>query len=255
MSNLITTQWYGEFAYELIQCIPYAYWAYKNNLLEKTESYKDTKCLYYFSPNHLEVEDICLREGNNRNFPVNNTFVMSDMSQWIPPPYKEQYKNNVFIYDKPIMIINNKYNSEWRGPPLNYINVASLKKIIEYLSDKYQIIYFRVKKDMLEQTTVWCDLNEERFIRSNFPNVLFLHDLAKKYNYSINETQLMIYSNASGFITTAGGNETLCSYFGGNVVVYMKYGEHLPWHKHFANANHFHADNYDDFVSLVKNTF
>ncbi len=49
------TSYDGEFGYELIGVVPYAYYLHLQHLLVKTESCKDTKALYYFSPQHLET--------------------------------------------------------------------------------------------------------------------------------------------------------------------------------------------------------
>jgi hypothetical protein len=255
MDNKINIKWYGEFAYELTQCLPFAYWAHTKGILGNTQSYKDTACLYYFSSNHEEIAPIPEREGNCNDFPVKNIMDVSDKSMWIPPPYKEKYKNDEFVYEKPIVVINNKYNSEWNGPPLNFLSLPILKKIIEYLQEKYQVVYFRSQKDILEQTTHNYDLHDEKFIKSNFPNVLFIYDLLKEYKYTLNELQLMIYSNAAGFISTAGGNSTFCSYFGGTNLIYHKEGVPVSWYKDFSDANVILIDDYEKLLSLTKETF
>ena len=44
----IETAYDGEFGYELISVLPFAYWLYKNNKLSKTIGATDTKLFYYF---------------------------------------------------------------------------------------------------------------------------------------------------------------------------------------------------------------
>ena len=48
------TQYFGEFAFELLAVIPYAYWLFEQGRLEFTVSTADTRALYYFSPHHIE---------------------------------------------------------------------------------------------------------------------------------------------------------------------------------------------------------
>ena len=48
------TQYLGEFAFELLAVIPYAYWLHTQGRLDLTVSTADTRCLYYFSKHHEE---------------------------------------------------------------------------------------------------------------------------------------------------------------------------------------------------------
>ena len=76
-----------EFGYELISCIPYAYYLHQNNLLKKTISGADTQCLYFFSEvSHqlnpfwvgFVIEYDCFVDNISR--PVHN------VTHWIPLP-------------------------------------------------------------------------------------------------------------------------------------------------------------------------
>ena len=48
------TKYFGEFGFELLAVVPYAYWLYRQGRLERTIGGVDTRCLYYFSENHEE---------------------------------------------------------------------------------------------------------------------------------------------------------------------------------------------------------
>ena len=104
-------RFYGEFQQELLYAIPYAYWHYKNGTLKKTISSKDTKELYYFSPEHDEVYVKRKWRGNFSleipHAPHNHRLCMM---RWAKVPYKEIYSNSLFIFDKPILIIANQYH-------------------------------------------------------------------------------------------------------------------------------------------------
>src|SRR5210317_2226088 len=96
----------GEFGYELILSVPYAYYLHINNQLSSTRSVKDTRCFYYFSKNH--IEDSNIRNPHYRHVQGSSFYELHtaspDFSKWVAPPYKEIYENNIFVYDKPILM-------------------------------------------------------------------------------------------------------------------------------------------------------
>ena len=53
-----STRYFGEFAFELLGVIPYAYWLHRNGRLKLTQACADTRCLYYFSPQHEEFATV-----------------------------------------------------------------------------------------------------------------------------------------------------------------------------------------------------
>ena len=53
--------------------------------------------------------------------------------------YKKHYANSIFLYNKPILVIANKYNIEWGEPPINFLSIEMLDAVIEKLKHKYQI--------------------------------------------------------------------------------------------------------------------
>ena len=65
--------------------------------------------------------------------------------------------------DKPLLVISNKFQTEWGQNPVNYINLSSLSKIFELCKDKFQIVYNRpsstdITNDASPQR-VWSDWN------------------------------------------------------------------------------------------------
>ena len=105
----------AEFSVEFILAAPYAYWLHKNGLLNETISVKDSKSMYFFSENH--TEKYAHREIDNgaaglnklpNNWLHHNPAVSNgkagilDFAQWEFPPYKEHFKNDTFVWDKPL---------------------------------------------------------------------------------------------------------------------------------------------------------
>jgi hypothetical protein len=138
----------GEFAPELEFVLPFAYWHYKNGTLRSTRSAKYTKELYFFSPDHKEDFETRTNEGNY-NFEVPRILYSQDydMQKWLPVPLKEHYQNDIFVYDKPILIIANRYNMEWDGPPISFYDIPALEFIISNLKESYTIIYNRPRPE------------------------------------------------------------------------------------------------------------
>jgi len=259
------TEYYGEFGYELISVIPYAFWLYLNNKLCITKSVKDSKAFYYFSPRHKEV-------GVNRTysstslseFPITNIHVFSlDTSKWVPPPYKEIYQNDQFVWSKPLCVINNKYMLEWGEAPVNFISLEALKKTIDLLKNKYQIIYNRpIKGQIVRDHMEFLDFGDYDMIKQFYPEVITMAQLYKNNsNLSFNTLSLMVFSNCNNFISVQGGNSVLASYFGGINIIYAKKGKELEvksyenWYKEFSGCEIVHVNNDAELIAEIKKRY
>lgn len=253
-----------EFGYELQLVIPYAYYLNEHNLLIKTTSCFKTKELYYFSNNHEEkynkrtndLPDVPNETPHNKELNYDN---------YTPPPYKSIYKNNYFVYYNPLLIVHNKFNEEWEGPPVNFINKETLSEIFNYCNDKYRVIYIRPQSNnIVTDNSDIYHLNESDILESY--NVIDGNKLYQQvkdvYNINnFNHFQLLIHSNCNNFISVQGGNSVLASYFGGTNIIYAKKGRELDCdaynghYKKYSNCNILHSDNYDDFIKLIKTNF
>jgi len=253
-----------EFGYELQLVLPYAYYLYENNLLNKTTGCLMTKELYYFSKNHEEKYKN--RTCNVPNVPNKTPHVKEfHYDKYTPPPYKCIYKNNFFVYSKPLLIIHNKFNLEWGKPPINFIDKETLNKIFDFCSSKYTIIYLRPQsKNIIMDNSELYDLNETDLLK--LYNIIdgnkLYEETKEKYNINnFNHFQLLIHSNCNNFISVQGGNCVLASYFGGINIIYAKQGSELlcgAYNGHYnkySNCNILHSNNYTEFIDLIKSTF
>lgn len=220
----------GEFQQELTFVLPFAYWHHLNGTLEKTISCRDTKEIYFFSKIHEERFSKRDWEHNVADFEIPNMTHTNSFSykKWAKVPLKQHYKNNVFVYEKPILIIANKYNVEWKASPINFFDIPLLSKIFDSYKDKYQIIYNRpTSTNIVSDNSEILDLNEFQWIREKYPDVLLLNDLYEKHKTIVNNfnhMQLMVYANCSQFISVHGGTAALASYFGGTNIILSKSG-------------------------------
>jgi len=222
----------GEFGQELLFLLPFAYWHYKNGTLRSTRSAKYTKELYFFSPDHEEVFDTRTVEGNY-NFEIPRILYSHDykITKWLAVPLKEQYKNDIYVYDKPLLIIANRFNMEWDGPPVSFYDIPALEFIIRNLVKDYTIVYNRPRaENITPDNSASYNLHEYDWLRRVYPEVLLMEDLFKENKgdaRNFNHLQLMVYANADRFVSVHGGTATLASYFGGiNLIISKKGPEH-----------------------------
>jgi hypothetical protein len=218
----------GEFQTEICYVLPFAYWHHLNGTLKKTISCKDTKEFYFFSENHEEKYNFRNARFAYDNFDTPNTThsISKSYSKWAAVPLKDHYKNNLFKFEKPILVIANKYNMEWDNPPLNYIDIPALDKIINSYKHKYQIVYNRPQPNQIvEDNSDILDLGEHKWLHINHPDVIMMGDLYNKHSHevnSFNHLQLMLYANCENFISVHGGTATLASYFGGTNIIFSR---------------------------------
>lgn len=283
----ITVKTNPEFSIELVLAVPYAYWLHKHNLLEKTISTLDSKPLYYFSENHEEINiprsidnDSSLK-GLPNNWLHHNPAVSNgrpgilDFSQWEMPPFKEYYKNNDFIFEKPLIIVSNKYIAEWGDKPVNYIDIQTLYNIFDYLGDKYTIIYKRpISTDYVPDQNELSPVGDIQAILdtgetiTDFElcrrmDVIIFNDLMKQFNWSYNEFQFKLFANCENYISVQGGNSVLCSLFGKNNINYIVQGKELrpgyfdkdTWYYRMNQCNTVPVSTYNDLLDLVKRTY
>ncbi len=251
-----------EFGYELISALPYAYSLYEKGLLKETESGADTSCLYYFSPKHKENKN---KRGwhnmrNAANLPNISIHKPSlDFKNFSPPPLKEQYKNDRFIFDKPIVCICNRINVEWGREVINYFDIPTLEKLFTDLKEKYHIVYFNIEGRPEHYDGVKpVNIGDYELCKKHC--ITNIHELLKENkDLSFNELQLMVMANAEYFITMNGGYSILCSYFGGTNVIYSKECKELKptvnsfyrWYHKFGGSRIIHVDNYAELHKQV----
>lgn len=253
----------GEFGTELQFALPFAYWHCKNGTLKSTSSFKFTKELYFFSTDHSETFETRSNEGNY-NFEMPRILYSHDynMSKWAPVPLKDIYANETYKFDKPILIIANRYNMEWDGPPISFYDIDTLEFIIEKLKDKYTIIYNRPRPEniTMDGSDVY-DMDEYAWLDANYPQVIIMENLFKENKAkanNFNHLQLLVYANASKFISIHGGTATLASYFGGTNLILSKQGpEHYfncyqKLYPQFSNAKIVHAKSNEEVKTFVK---
>lgn len=216
---------YDEFGFILWYHVPVAYYHHLNGKLNSTNSKIGTKAVFYFSDNHNENElhnEIPFPSGRECYNGLAPNFTKEF---WTPPPYKEFFKNKEFIFNKPILTIHNKNNTEWSGSGIfNYFPPKVLDQLFKEFKETHQIVYIRPPSDGnkykyqkdVKQDIV--DIGDEILLEMH-PEVIWIGDLLKESDKTYNEIQFMLLANSDKHITPSG-DAVIPSYFGGDVLIY-----------------------------------
>jgi hypothetical protein len=258
MYNITT---YKEFGFILMYYLPKTYALFEKGLLKSTNSRLGTKSLFYFSPNHIEIN-----KHDDNGFPqqlecysYNAPSFTLDM--WTPPNLKQHYKNTDIIFNKPILTINNKNTIEWQKGIFNYFDSITLRNIIENFKDSHQIIYIRpfynnsnITKDTLQNIVDIGDYN----VLSEYKDVITIEDLYENGKYeSYNELQFKILANSECHIAPAG-DSIIPAYFGGDLLMYNHPNCNSTnrgiwrtdsWLKLLSNVNVYGFNNHNDLLN------
>ena len=268
---MVDVEYIGEFGVELSTAIPYCYYLHSKGCLGKTKSVKGTHELYYFSPKH-KIKDTSRRPNDrvpdeclSKNHKKKKTWRHGERnySSWIPPPYKEHFQNDVFVYDKPLLIIYNKFSNEWGPRQHNYIDLITLEKLIEHFRYDYKIIYIRPignEKDFVndsQKIPKFKDMNVMSRLQ-----ITTIQDLANEHkDLNFNQLQMKILANCERFISVQGGGSVLASYFKGINIIFHKVGHELEngaytgYFPKLSGASIIVVSNYNELIQKAKESF
>lgn len=266
------TQYFGEFAFELLAVIPYAYWLHRNGRLDFTVSTRDTRALYYFSANH-EERSVPRRYVPITEYPVGvpgtwrydrHAFPASlDGARWIPPPYREIYGPKRLSFAKETCVVCNKASDESylrRGLNINAMSTELVLELVGSLRDRYQVVYVRPRRaDIVNDHQGIRELGDIEAVARAYPDVLTIQDLhADHPELSFNELQLRLFAGCERFVSVLGGSSYLASYFGGTNVVYARRGWEVAggvyerWFDRFSGARVLAASTPRDLIATVE---
>jgi hypothetical protein len=250
------TQYFGEFGFEMLAVIPYAYWLHGQGLLERTVACADTSALYYFSPRHQEravprsyvpITEYPVGEAGWRHYDRLAFPRTLDTRQWLPPPYKSIYRDARFQWVKPTCVVCNKYSDEHyrrHREPTNFMDVELLLALIGRLRERYQVVYNRPRAaDIVNDHQAILEMGDITAVKRAYPDVITIQELhALHPSLSFNELQLRVFAGCEKFVSVLGGSSYLASYFGGSNVVYARRGwevdcaAYTGWFKRFSGA-------------------
>ena len=242
LCNIAQLDVINEFGNEMVLYIPYYFYLHQNGLLHdnKIKTFRGMRDLYYFLNRDQIIEKTVGRTWvpePYRPLPSINRAeyqLRFDTKCWTTPPYKKVFSNTKFVYDKPLLIVHNKYNYEWLKPPVNFIPVPLLDTILTALKPSYQIVYIRPSFKFplaslgysLDENKI-VELQDFEMINDKHPEVLIFDDIVKREHLAYNSVKLMLYANADNFICVQGGNSYFAAYFIGKMLILHKKGDEV----------------------------
>lgn len=249
----MTLEYNPEFGIEIVLGIPYAYWLHTHNQLDKVVTSKGMKPFYFFCNNveeKYEFRNIDNAAAGLNSLPNNwiygfknnaelykNTWTdwykfadvergcgILNYHQWLMPNYNEAFKNTEIVFERPVIVICNRYNHEHGHEPLGYFDIECLYNLFDYLTNAgYTVVYKRPNNtefpiDQNEMNTIQngyklianvdgIGIIDDYTLTKYFDNVILFDDLVNKHtNLTYNEVQLKLFANTTGFITMGGGS-------------------------------------------------
>jgi hypothetical protein len=223
----------AEFGFELLVYACYFYWLHRRGLLfqHTITTYPGMRSFYWFLPDRRVKEVARQRTGHSRPslFLHNPQEHVKDFDYryWEALPLRRHYSRVARQLllppsDKPLLIIHNKYNSEWGGAPVNYIPPDQLRELVAVLAPTYQLVYIRPVGT--ESGFSW---DHNRLVAS-FPDyevlpahVWQLNELHQQCapHLTYNEFKIRVYCRATCFIGTQGGSSHFAAFFGGRQLI------------------------------------
>ena len=257
-----------EFGIELALALPYAYWLHEQGKLEKVITSKGMKPFYYFCDDVEEKYDYRTIDnsaagldslpnswiyGNKKNAElyknewehwesfrdVERGCGILNYSEWEMPDYKSHYKNDKFKFEKPFVVVANRYNWEHGKPPIGYFNIKCLYDMFNHLTENgYIVIYKRPNNTEfpIDQNEMNTLQNQEKLtaevegigtmtdfdLVNQYDDVWLFDDVLKEHSeYTYNELQLNLFANAEGFIGISGGSTLLLNLFQKPTLTYL----------------------------------
>eukprot|EP01062_Namystynia_karyoxenos_P038706 TRINITY_DN28127_c0_g1_i1.p1 TRINITY_DN28127_c0_g1~~TRINITY_DN28127_c0_g1_i1.p1 ORF type:complete len:411 (+),score=135.29 TRINITY_DN28127_c0_g1_i1:63-1295(+) len=270
--------WHNEFGLELQIVLPYAWHLHQSCFALRSTGVRDTLPFYFFMHRHTENLTV-LRQMLREDYsccPIKKIHHPRSpggvRSEWVPPPLKQLYANTFYRFSKPLLVILNKYQSEWGRHPLNYLSIEALGDLVDKLSPHYHIVYARPDESvMMRDGSRLYDLKEKEGLRRR--GVTLIEDLweqaqrawRERMGYlSFNLLQLWVLANADRFIAVQGGNAVLAAYMAGprgKVAVYVRRGheqatrEVQRWYGLFSGAEVTQHDSKTGLLAHVTATF
>lgn len=252
---------FHEFTWDLIRALPKAYYHHSKGDKVKVYCKPGLSELYYFAD---EVEEVDRFDAYNDSLSYNKEAPEYALSEWTPPPLKDKF-GKFIKFNKPTVVIQNKYALEWLEGTFNYFPTEVLGEIFAYLKENYDIIYIRPKGDdkrYYKDENEIQEFNDYEYIAKNHPYVYTINKFMELYpQYSFNVMQLMLQATADKHITVSGGNACLSAYFGGDVIIYdspegkgagRRVWDSGSWLSKLNNANIIGMNNYQDIINKIK---
>jgi len=214
-------QEFNEFTWDMVRSLPFCYYYHFNKIDYQLEHKLNLSSLYYFVKNKKEINKFNDKNPHDTYCYEGPPFIRKN---WLPPPIKKDFQG-VLNFQKPTLIVNNKYTKEWGRPPKNFLSIQILDYIFSQYKNKYQILYIRPlntnSKDYYVDENEILKFNDYELIKNKHPEVITIYDVLNNHaDLSFNTAQFAMHATSSKHISVSGGNACLSAYFSGDLIIY-----------------------------------
>lgn len=229
--------------------LPLAYGAAVAGTLAATRGCGVMRSMYWFSPSHKD-DPACVRAYDGHGMvqmrwggglhAVGATPPGPPESWWQPPPMKARgLKTSLnapsggpdlkaFYSRGAVVLVFNKHNTEWDGPPVNSLGVETLTVLLDMLLDRGCLPVYSRPVNFLDNSLVQ-PFGDKELIRGRYAGrVLLVEDwAAANPKLNANGLQMALFARGSHAVTVQGGPAAMAGYFvqpGGDLLVLHKRG-------------------------------
>jgi hypothetical protein len=162
--------------------------------------------------------------------------------------------------------VHNKFTREWDGPPVNFLDLSTLRALCSLVCPQHTVVYIRPKANekgyAADGNTVQETLGDHSMLRREFPNVLLFQDmLAASPSDDYNSLQLKLHADCQRFVSVQGGNSVVASYFGGTNIVFavkgpeVRHGTYSSLYPLLSGCRVVHARTHQEVLSRATELF
>jgi len=230
----------GEFGAELVTFLPFVYWLYRAGQLgnRKISTYRGMRSFYFFLADDQLVEKDEPRKFVNFKsrigltrwdfLPNPNEHIAVRSPYEAFPNYRKQFKSARFMFDKPLLVVHNKFNREWNSEvPINFFSINELEQIFSRLKAHYQIVYVRHGRSgtvdgYSPDHNVMVEFDETRVMQRH-PEVIDLEHHYREHGsgVAINQYKNELYAACYHFISVQGGGSYQCAVYSGSLLLIL----------------------------------
>lgn len=212
-----------EFTWDMVRGLPRTYSNYANKIPCEVRCKSGLVSLYQPFCDKVTGEKKFKENGPEEAETYQNHRPSWTNNHWLPPPLKQMWKGYL-KYDKPVLVIQNKYTIEWCQGVFNYFPVDVLEQIFSLFQETHTIIYIRPRgkeKNYFKDENQILKFEDYKLIKRKFRSVITIEDFWWKLRkLDFNQRQFAIHACADRHISVSGGNACLAAYFGGDLLMF-----------------------------------
>jgi hypothetical protein len=241
-----TLDYVGEFGLELILFLPFVTWLDRAGLLRgrRIATYRGMRCFY----EHIDCADIIEKPGKREYVPP------TERPVWLPvrnehdfdtrqpspfhlyPDLRARFAAMSLGFDigsqaRPLLIIHNKHNLEWKTGPINCIPLDTLDAMFTMLTPDFTIVYIRhglapPEGGFVDDHNDTLPGYDDAALLKRQPQVhgfdtLFAAYRAASGDDDINRFKAILLARCHRFISTQGGGAHQIAMYSGSLLVVL----------------------------------